>query len=258
MQLAEGTEVLRQDLPASSTVQVPVPLGAGSDQGSGVNRLTAIQLVRNELADALESSRGVPIVIGGDCGVELASVQHAVKQQAVVGGRLAVVWFDAHADLNTPESSTSGAFHGMVLRTLLGDGLPALLPDRPLEPAQVVLAGVRTLDDAEVAYIDHAGIPLLPPDTVTPESLAAAIAATGATALYVHVDLDILDPAEFGSVHFPEPFGITASRLTGLITAARACLPLVGATITEFAPSSPDQASDDVPTVLRILGALTA
>ncbi|MCZ0970589.1 arginase family protein [Streptomyces albulus] len=77
--------------------------------------------------------------VGGDCGVELAPVSHAVARH---GADLAVVWFDAHADLNTPASSPSGGFHGMVLRTLLGQGPAALLPppDGRLDARRLVLA----------------------------------------------------------------------------------------------------------------------
>lgn len=71
---------------------------------------------------ALSRAKGrLVVTVGGDCGVELEPVAAAVRRH---GDRLAVVWFDAHGDLNTPRSSPSGAFHGMVLRTLLGDGPP--------------------------------------------------------------------------------------------------------------------------------------
>lgn len=253
MQLAEGADAIRGDLPTASTTVVAVPLGAGSGQGSSVRRLTAIQLVRDELRAALEAAVGIPIVVGGDCGVELAAIEHAAR-----GHNVAVLWLDAHADLNTPESSPSGAFHGMVLRTLLGEGLAALVPERPLEPHQVILAGVRALDDGEAAFIETAGLRWLSPIELTPESLVASLTASGADAVYLHIDLDVLDPSEFGSLVYPEPFGLSASALIELIRAAKSHLPLVGAAITEFAPGTPAQASDDLPTILRIIGAIAA
>src|SRR5690554_8027307 len=91
MQVAQGAEAISGDLPSSTTVVVRVPLGAGADQGSGVRRLSSIQLVREELQRALGASRGVPIVIGGDCGIELGAISHAASRH-----KLAVVWFDAH------------------------------------------------------------------------------------------------------------------------------------------------------------------
>lgn len=253
MQLAEGANAIRGDLPPSSTVVVPVPLGAGNDQGSGVRRLSALTAVRSALATALAGATGVPIVIGGDCGVELAAIEHAA-----IGRRLAVVWLDAHADLNTPETSPSGAFHGMVLRTLLGDGVEGLIPRESLKASQVILAGLRSLDPDEADYAATAGIRTLAPADLTPESLVAALKQTEADSIYLHIDLDVLDPAEFGGLGFPEPFGVSVAQLLELIRAAKTALPLAGAGLTEFAPASPDQAADDLPTILRIIGALTA
>ena len=74
--------------------------------------------------------------------------------------------------------------------------------------------------------------------------------------MYLHIDLDVLDPAEFGSVGYPEPFGISLANLLALIAAAKAALPLAGAAVTEFAPASPDAAADDIGSILRIIGAL--
>lgn len=253
MQLIEGAEAIRADLPPSSTATIPVPLGAGSDQGSEVRRLSSIQAVRDELRQALSARTSLPIVIGGDCGVELAAIGHAASAH-----RLAVVWFDAHGDLNTPQSSPSGAFHGMVLRTLLGEGEAALVPDTVLDPTQVILAGVRALDRGEWEFVEGTGIRTLAPQELTPAALAQALRDCGADAVYLHIDLDVLDPGEFGGLGFPEPFGVTVADLIALIREAKATLPLVGAGITEFAPSSAAQADDDLPAILRIIGALSS
>ncbi len=252
MRLIDGCDAIGGDLPGAATVTVTVPSGAGSSLGTGVQRLSAVHQVRDALTIALEAADDLPIVIGGDCGVELASIAHAASTADV-----AVVWLDAHPDLNTPESSPSGAFHGMVLRTLLGDGAPELVPPTALKADRVILAGTRALDDAESDFAESAGITTLAPGDLTPEALTAALRATGATSVYLHVDLDVLDPAEFDCVTYPEPFGITTQALLELIAAARATLPLAGAAITEFAPASPDSASESMSTILRVVGALT-
>lgn len=252
MQLAEGAELIRGDLPDSATTDIPVPLGAGSDQGSRVRRLSSLTAVRDTMRHELAGASDLPIVVGGDCGVELAAIEHAAA-----GRKLAVVWFDAHADLNSPESSPSGAFHGMVLRTLLGDGDASLVPAAPLAPSQLILAGTRALDDAESEFVASSGIRMLTPAELTTTSLETALQQADADSLYIHIDLDVLDPAEFASLGYPEPFGLTLPALLDLIASARATLPLVGAGITEFAPGSRAQADDDLPTILRIIGALT-
>jgi arginase len=253
MRLVDGAEAILGDLPASATTVVDVPLGAGSDEGSAVHRLSSIVAVRDALQLAIHDAPNVPIVIGGDCGAELGSIGRAITD-----GTTAVVWLDAHPDINTPESSPSGAFHGMVVRTLLGDGPDVLLPTAPLDPKHLVLAGTRALDDPESEFVDSHSIRLIGVDELTAETMTAALRATGATSVYLHIDLDVLDPAFIHGVGFPEPFGLSLPQLLGVIAAAKATLPLVGAGVTEFAPSSPDDAADDLGSILRIVGALAS
>ncbi|MCS5733998.1 arginase family protein [Herbiconiux daphne] len=254
MRLIDGADAIRGDLPSSATRLVEVPAGAGESLETGVHRFSSLTVVAEAVDQALADVTDVPIVIGGDCGVEFAAIRAAVRRSA---GPVAVVWFDAHADLNTPESSPSGAFHGMVLRTLLGGG-PAEFADSPVvEPGLVVLAGTRALDDAEADYAEEAGIALISPDRFdSPDAVVLALRDTGATEVYLHVDLDVLDPSEITGIAFPEPFGVTTAQLTAAIRAVREEFTVVGAGITEFAPSTPEAAVDDLPAILRIVSAL--
>ena len=70
-----------------------------------------------------------------------------------------------------------------------------------------------------------------------------ALAATGARNVYVHIDLDVLDPGEFSGLGYPEPFGVSVALLLDLIRAVKDRFPLAGAAVTEFAPASPEQAA---------------
>lgn len=252
MRLVDGAEAIRGDLPAASTTVVDVPLEAGDAQGSAVHRLSSIALVRDRLAEALAAGSDPAITIGGDCGVELAAIAHVAAED------VAIVWFDAHADLNTPESSPSGAFHGMVLRTLLGDGPDGLVPDTALDPSRVILAGVRARDAAEEAAVASLGLRAIDASDLDAATLVAAVDATGAHAVYVHIDLDVIDPSEIAGVGFPEPFGVAVSTVTAAIRALGERFTIVGAGITEFAPASPADAVEDMPTILRLVAALTA
>jgi arginase len=252
MRLADGAEAIRGDLPASATRVVEVPVEAGESLGTGVDRYASLLAVRTRQAAALEaasaSATGPLVTIGGDCGVEIASIAHAARTHP----GLAVVWLDAHADLHTPETSPSGAFHGMVLRAVLGEGADGLeLPAGVVTSDRIVLAGVRALDDAESDLVDARGIALLGGDAVVPEALVAAVAATGATDVYVH------DPGSMSGVGHPEPFGLEVQVVTESIKALRRSFGLAGAGVTEFAPSSPAAAVDDMGAILRIIGALT-
>ena len=252
MRLVDGAEAIRGDLPSASTLTVEVPLEAGDTQGTTVNRLTSIATVRDRLAAVLSEVDGPAITVGGDCGVELGAIGR------VAADDVAVIWLDAHPDLNTPETSSSGSFHGMVLRTLLGEGPAQLVPENPLPASRLILAGCRAFDPAEDECIAANAVPCIAAADVSGDALIAAVEATGASSVYLHIDLDVLDPEDLAGVGYPEPFGVPASTLVDAIKAVLARYPLAGAGITEFAPSSPNDAVDDMPTLLRLVGALAA
>lgn len=253
MRLMDGAEAIRGDLPSARTIFVDVPLEAGEAQDSRVARFTSLQLVRDRQAQVYTSLDGLVVTIGGDCGVELAAVARATD----IDDGVALVWFDAHPDLNTPESSPSSAFAGMVLRTLVGDGAAGLVPARPVSTDRVVLVGAREFDASEEAYLPTSGIRSIEVAETSAESIVAALTATGATRVYIHIDLDVLDPAEIDGLDTPVPFGIGAATLVDSIRAIAGAFELVGAGITQFGPSSTPAAADDLPTILRIIGALT-
>lgn len=254
MQLIDGAQAIAGDLPRGATTILDVPMEAGESLGSGIHRLSALQRVHDTVAAALDGHDEPVLTVGGDCGVALAPIAHAARRNP----DLAVVWIDAHPDLNSPESSPSGAFAGMVLRAVLGDGDPGLsLPRGTVPPQRVVLAAARSYDDAELSAVSKLGIRTVAVDELRDrESLARAVAATGADAVYVHVDIDALDPGEVAGNAHPEPFGVTVAELTAAIGALRAGTPLAGASLTGYSPASAAAAHDDLGAILRVIGSL--
>ncbi|WP_382305267.1 arginase family protein [Herbiconiux sp. UC225_62] len=99
MRLIDGAEAIRGDLPSAATRIVEVPAGAGESLETGVHRFSSISTIAEAASGVLAEVPDVAVVIGGDCGVEFAAIRHAVQRST---GPVAVVWFDAHADLNTP------------------------------------------------------------------------------------------------------------------------------------------------------------
>ena len=138
----------------------------------------------------------------------------------------------------------------MVLRSLVDDGAVAA--------ERVVLAGARSWDPEEERFAGEAGVRTIPADDVDAASLADAVAATGADAVYLHVDLDVLDPAELRGLLNPEPFGVPASALIAGVRALVERMPLAGATIASYAPAGPEDLAEDGPTILRLIGALSS
>ena len=186
-------------------VRVPRAWGEGGDAMAEAARLP---LPYPEAAVVEEDSLGEqtlaiamdlperPLVLGGCCCAHIG----AVEGLAARNGRLALVWFDAHGDLNTPESSPSGNLWGMPLRMLLDSGA--------VEPQDVILIGSRSLDPPEREYVASIG---LRTDAGELES-----ALDGAEGVYVALDVDSLDPAEI-SPFMPEPGGLTVAEVEVLL-----------------------------------------
>jgi arginase len=257
LQISDGTAAIRARLPAAAIRVVEVPGELGDAQGTGVHGYSALRAIREHHARLLADTDGVAITIGGDCGVDLATIAHAMRRAR---GDLAIVWFDAHCDLNTPASSPSGSFHGMVLRATLGEGAPGLVPEPAAtpRPEQVVLAGTRAFDPAERDYVVARRLRVIAPAELHPEALVAAVEETGASSVFIHVDLDVLDPDELRGIAFPEPMGVPATTVAASIAALRKRFRLIGAGITEFTPWSVAEADDDMPTIRRIIDALAS
>jgi arginase len=125
-----------------------------------------------------------------------------------------VIWIDAHGDLNTPETSPSGNLWGMPFRMLLETGVVA--------PEDAALVGARSLDPPEVEYMDAVGID---------DSLDRAL--DGADAVYVALDLDVLDPTEV-DVLIPEPDGFSSDQLEELLRDLKSKASIAGIGVTGF------------------------
>ncbi|WP_396668615.1 arginase family protein [Microbacterium sp. R86528] len=254
MRLIDGAQSIAGDLPRASCTTIDVASEAGDAQDTGVRRHSAIARTRDRLREALAQSDDPTMLIGGDCGAAVGAIEHVASRHP----DLVLVWFDAHADLHTPETSPSGAFGGMALRAALGEGTESLrLNAHALSPTQVVMAGVREYDDSERAFVGSVPITVIDPAQLAePDALADAVSALGATKVYVHIDLDVLDPSAISGVTAPVPFGAQVADVVASISQLRSRVELVGSSICGFAPASPAAAVNDLGSILRLVGSL--
>lgn len=237
--LASGAHRAAELLPADTVVSVPIT-GGGNEITDGIRAREVLTANLKLTGETLAEIDDFVITVGGDCGVDIAPIAAARQRY---GDQLTVLWIDAHPDVYGPGELPSGAFHGMVVRTLLGDGPAPLTPAHTLAPAQVILAGVRAGGDSECAYLRETGLRVHGVDQLE----QAFDGLSGPT--YVHVDLDVLEPTEFGSVCYPEPHGVRSADLVELISQLDH---IVGAAITEHAPTGDNPGEADI---IRSLGA---
>jgi arginase family enzyme len=200
-------------------VRVPRAWGVG---GEGMAEAAYVALPYPEVAvverdslgeqnDALAAALAArPIVVGGCCCSHVGAATGVSRRV----GRLGLVWFDAHGDLNTPETSPSGNEWGMPFRMLLEAGV--------VVPEDTALVGARNLDPPEVEFMAAHGID---------ESLDRALAGVEAT--YVALDFDVLDPEE-ADVFMPEPDGMSVSALEGLLGEVAGRTTIAGIGVTGF------------------------
>jgi arginase family enzyme len=171
-----------------------------------------------------------PLVLGGCCCSHIG----AVEALAARHGRIAVVWFDAHGDLNTPGTSPSGNLWGMPLRIILDSGA--------VGPQDVLLIGARNLDPPEKELIASIGL------RTEDDELEAAL--EGTKGVYVALDADALDPEGISSF-MPEPGGLSLDGTERLLRAIAGRSPVLGAGLSGLAA---EQANVEPAT--RLLAAL--
>lgn len=172
-------------------------------EGSELEIAASFQLYRRIAREAAgaRAAGHLPVVLAGNCGSTLGAVVHHDA------GATSVVWFDAHGDFNTPETTTSGFLDGMGLAALTGrcwTALTATIPGfAPVDPRDVLLAGARDVDEAEQALLDAAGVTRLGavPDHPMRAAMRRWIHVRHDHALHVHLDADVLDRASVGAAN---------------------------------------------------------
>ena len=167
---------------------------------------------------ALEDER-IPVVLGGDHSIAIGTIAGVSRFHKKRDEKLGLVWFDAHGDANTPETSPSGNIHGMPLAVALGLGAPELVGlagHMPMiESARAAIVGLRDVDETEKANVRATGIGAFTMRDLDARGmrdvmeLAIRRAANGTAGIHVSFDLDAMDPDWAPGVGTPVPGGFT-------------------------------------------------
>lgn len=229
-------------------------LGAG---GSGVREITLESaselptevsttfeldgLVAEEVREAARANE-FPFVLSGNCAISVGTLS------GLGNGEVGIIWFDAHADFNTPETTTSGFSDGMGAAVAVGHcwrAMAARIPGfAPLPEANLLLVGTRDVGGSEQRRLDESEVGVVAAreirETDAPHALGAALDALGMRAgrVYVHLDLDVLDPEKVGPANgFAAAGGLSREEVEEALHMIRERFEIAAGGIASFDPA---------------------
>jgi arginase len=188
------------DLPAPT----PETKRPADERKKYVREIARVCMKLRDIALKSLDAGALPLVLGGDHSLAAGSVAASaewVRRSASLP--LGLIWVDAHGDMNTPETTTSGNVHGMPLAALLGPEpheLSAIGLSPSVRPENTVLLGIRNLDEHEKERIRRSGVHVFTMKDIDREGIARiaeralAVAAEGTGGIHVSLDMDVCDP----------------------------------------------------------------
>lgn len=219
--LAEQLSALGLAVTDKGDIPTPIPEAKGSGDARKRYMKEIAKVCQRLFQTALASldEGALPMALGGDHSLGAGSVAAAAAHLRKRGEALGLIWVDAHGDMNTPQSTSSGNVHGMPLAALLG-GEPAELArfggDGPaVRPEHTVLVGIRNLDETEKQLVRASKAHVFTMKEVDRLGIAAvmeraiAIAGTGTGGFHVSFDMDVCDPGVAPGVGTPVRGGLS-------------------------------------------------
>lgn len=210
-----AVEVGRGPLVILEALQQPCEIVEGTGGVAGINA---------QLTTAVAAHDRPVVVLAGNCNSCLGTLA-ALEDPGIV-------WLDAHGDFNTPETTISGALEGMSLAIATGHCHSELMT-RPVPEENVVLAATRSLDPLEEVRLRASKVEVVALDALPH---AVDLLAARVKTIYLHLDLDVLDPDISPGVNFSEPGGITPDQLFDAVKHVIATGKLGAVAIANFNP----------------------
>ncbi len=213
------------------------------------------RLLAPRVHSALENG-WLPVILSGNCMMSVAAVAGANAG----GDGLGVLWLDSHGDFNTPETTTGGFLDGMALAVVTGRCWSQLASSvagfRAVPECKVLLIGARDLDPLERQQLAASKVTLIPPQQV-PGSASDELTALRRRVhdLYVHIDLDVIDPGEARANAFAAPHGLRINELCSLLADVAGKFRIRAVSLTAYDPSE-DPEGRICAAAARLLGVL--
>jgi arginase len=238
-----GYEV--QDL-GNVTVAQPEATPAGPDRARFLPQIAQTCKRLGDLVCQAMTEGKMPLVLGGDHSVAVGTVAGIARSFHARQQKIGLIWVDAHADMNTPETSPSGNVHGMPLACCIGRGpeeLTHLFDFAPkVDPRNVAIVGLRDVDRKEVPYVRETGVAAYTMRDIDERGLRAVMseaierASDGTDGFHVSFDMDAVDPREAPGVGTPVRGGLTYREAHLTMEILGDCEGLAGMEIVEVNP----------------------
>lgn len=195
-----------------------------------------MRMLSTAVAEARQASR-FPIILAGNCNTAVGTLSGLGPDS------IGVAWFDAHADFNTPETTTSGFLDGTALAIISGrcwTQLAATVPGfSPIADNRICLIGARDIDSLESALLDDSSVSVIEPRHLR-ERLTRVLQGVGehVERIYVHLDLDVLDASVAAANSFAVAGGLTLDDARFALETIAARFEIAGVTLSAFDPSA--------------------
>jgi len=235
-----GAHLLNFLAPQSNQETVEVPVSLDINDRATENGINSYKAILRQTKDALgileESNPERIVILGGDCAVSIVPFTYLANKYPE---DVAIIWIDAHPDVNLPYDDYKG-YHAMALTACLGLGdkeIMKLLPAK-IDASKALLVGLRSWDTGMQERQNELGIIGLSPDEVSGNSSAIMqwLKNTGASKVVIHFDMDVLDPAEIIAAVGTDPEGMKIDEVVRVINDISSEYDIVGLTVAEPMP----------------------
>jgi arginase len=228
------------------TVAQPEATPSGPDRARFLPQIAQTCKRLGDLVCQAVTEGKMPLVLGGDHSVAIGTVAGIARSFHQRNEKIGLIWVDAHADMNTPETSPTGNVHGMPLACCIGQGpveLTHLFDFAPkVEPRNVAIVGLRDVDRTEVPYVRDAGVTAYTMRDIDERGLRTVMqeaierASDGTAGFHVSFDMDAVDPREAPGVGTPVRGGLTYREAHLAMEVLCDCSNLTGMEVVEVNP----------------------